>query len=102
MASLLGIPRILLLLSINQVELVLGLLDAFLEEALDDFGGLLTAEFAHRWPSTDCALRSDLHGLTMSHVVAGKGLGHGYTDSSLDLTLRDFCHNVLVQLDFLA
>ena len=58
--SLLTVPGILLLLSINQLQLILRLLHAFLEKALDDLVGLLAAELAHRGPIV-CALGSDLH-----------------------------------------
>ena len=64
---------------------------------MDHLVGLLAAEFAHRWPAADrSALWSDLHGLTVSHVVAGKSLSHRYADTSLDLTLGGRRRDVLV------
>ena len=58
--SLLTVPGILLLLPINQLQLILRLLHAFLEKALDDLVGLLATKLAHRGPIV-CALGSDLH-----------------------------------------
>ena len=58
--SLLTVPGILLLLSVDQLQLILRLLHAFLEKALDDLISLLAAKLAHRGPIV-CALGSDLH-----------------------------------------